>query len=239
MALRRVLVVLLACVPVLAVPAAVSAAVRLPGPDRGLIAYTQSTDAVMGVPAGGGKPVVLLRAPSGSIAESPSWSPDGRRIAFDAFLAGASGPFVLVVGNPATGAMTQLPIGRLDAIDPAWSPSGDRIAFAGRPRNGSWQIYTIAADGSALRRVTHDHGDDRHPAWSADCSTLVYDRDDGAALSGSSAEVRILLAHAGCRLGSRTYVRRGGLAAGTVVGQSPKPGTALALGAPVSVVLVK
>ena len=48
--------------------------------------------------------------------------------------------------------------------DPAWWP-GDRIAFVST-RSGNPEIWTVASNGSDLRRVTHRVGPDVEPAWS-------------------------------------------------------------------------
>lgn len=42
-------------------------------------------------------------------------------------------------------------------------------------RHGRVQLYIINADGTAERRLTRSVGDDTHPAWSPDGSTIVFD----------------------------------------------------------------
>lgn len=54
----------------------------------------------------------------------------------------------------------------------AQSPA-QRIAFAGY-RNGQWDIYTIAPDGSTLRQLTNDAFADTDPAFSPDGSQLAF-----------------------------------------------------------------
>ena len=61
----------------------------------------------------------------------------------------------------------------------AWSPRGDRIAFVSR-RNGLFQIFTVAPDGSDLRAVTSPaDGNNEDPSWAPDGRHLVVasDRD--------------------------------------------------------------
>jgi dipeptidyl aminopeptidase/acylaminoacyl peptidase len=83
---------------------------------------------------------------------SPSFSPDGRRIAFVSNLSGL--PQVWTVA--ADGGWPE-PVTALD--DPIgsvwWSPSGDRLAFTLAPGGGmNMQVFTVRPDGSQLRRLT-------------------------------------------------------------------------------------
>ncbi len=81
----------------------------------------------------------------------PRWSPDGSRIA----VVGAAAPYlggeptVVVVG--ADGRAPMILTTTLSA--PAWSPDGQRLAFAKRGGDAA-ALYTIAADGSDLQRIT-------------------------------------------------------------------------------------
>jgi TolB protein len=57
---------------------------------------------------------------------------------------------------------------------PRISPDGTRIAFAIVMDDGSFQIATVAADGSDLRILTATPGYAETPDWSADGSWLIY-----------------------------------------------------------------
>jgi eukaryotic-like serine/threonine-protein kinase len=102
------------------------------------------------------------------------YSPDGRRIAFqsnrglvdvsEVWLAGADGL------SPAR--LTRGP-GRAQA-SPRWSPDGRSIAFASQAGNGHWDVWTIGVDGSGLRQVTRDPGDEITPSWSRDGRHLYF-----------------------------------------------------------------
>jgi Tol biopolymer transport system component len=57
---------------------------------------------------------------------------------------------------------------------PNWSPNGKKIAFFS-DRNGSYEIWTINADGTALTQVTNTRGANRStPLWSPDGTRLLY-----------------------------------------------------------------
>lgn len=49
-------------------------------------------------------------------------------------------------------------------------------------RDGNWEIYSMAADGSALRNLSNNPGDDLAPVWSPDGSQVAFvsNRENGA-----------------------------------------------------------
>lgn len=57
---------------------------------------------------------------------------------------------------------------------PAWSPDGTRLAFSKLEADGSWQIATIAADGTDLRVLTSGPGVSEAPSWSSDGTWIAY-----------------------------------------------------------------
>ena len=73
----------------------------------------------------------------------PSWSPDGRSIAFDSRRTGAYEVFSMA----ANGAnVSQLTDGGTN-LEPAWSPDGRLIAFAS-DRTGNRDLFVMASDGT-------------------------------------------------------------------------------------------
>jgi Tol biopolymer transport system component len=60
----------------------------------------------------------------------------------------------------------------LDAY-PRFSPTGNRLAFTST-RSGNFDIYRMAADGSALLQLTDHPGIDTRPAWSPDGLKIAY-----------------------------------------------------------------
>ena len=64
--------------------------------------------------------------------------------------------------------------------DPAWSPDGQRIAFVSdRANPGTFDVWTMNANGSNQARVTFELGSAANPAWSPDGTRIAYDVGDG------------------------------------------------------------
>jgi TolB protein len=59
---------------------------------------------------------------------------------------------------------------------PAWSPDGKRFAFTST-HEGNQEVYTAAADGSDLIRLTRHPGHDAHPCWSPDGKAIAFATD--------------------------------------------------------------
>ncbi len=95
--------------------------------------------------------------PSGTCPNNPSFSPDGRRIAFDL------GGRLALVAPDGSGLLTLPKLTEAD-VDPAFSPDGTMLVFTGLA-GGRHNLYTVAVDGSSLQALTHVGGSSA--AWSS------------------------------------------------------------------------
>ena len=102
----------------------------------------------------GSDPVQLTNRADQS-AGDPSWSPDGRWIAFDARADSFAHVYMIDANGGTPKAITG---GSYNDVAPNWSADGRSIYF-GSNRSGSWQIWKVAADGShAPQQVTTNGG---------------------------------------------------------------------------------
>ena len=123
--------------------------------------------------ADGQNPQVMLRSKQPII--SPSWSPDGSKIAYVSF---ETEKPVVYVQTLATGKREPVANFKGNNSAPAWAPDGQQLAVV-LSRDGISQIYTINADGSGLRRIMRSPLIDTEPTFSPDGSSLVFTSDRG------------------------------------------------------------
>ena len=96
-------------------------------------------------------------------AKNPSWSPDGKRIAFTSSRDGNMEIYVMDADGNNQQNLTNRP--HLD-WEPSWSPDGKRIAFMSNGeggleiKDGNLEIYVMDADGSNQRNLTNNRRHD-------------------------------------------------------------------------------
>jgi dipeptidyl aminopeptidase/acylaminoacyl peptidase len=97
-------------------------------------------------------------------AQNPSWSPDGKQLAFD------DGTTIYTVNVDGTG-LKRL----LNGSEPAWSPDGKTIAFTSQTTDeGVVDIFTIDIATGQAARLTRAPNNDQSPAWSPDGKGIVF-----------------------------------------------------------------
>ncbi len=140
-------------------------------PERLLFVSVQSGGAqIYAVNADGSDERALTTGPGENT--QPSWSPDGRRIAFTSTRDAANMDVYLM--NADGSAQQRLTDHALPDDSPAWSPDGQRIVFRSyRDRRAAF--YSMAADGSHLQRLTSADGDKGRPLWAPDGLHIAYE----------------------------------------------------------------
>jgi TolB protein len=108
-----------------------------------------------------------------SIALSPNWSPDGKKLAYVSFKKGDADIYIL---NLETGEDKLLVGGQGVQSAPAWSPDGRYIAYSSSQKGNS-EIYLINLSSRRRIRLTHYYGIDTSPTWSPDGEWIAFVSD--------------------------------------------------------------
>lgn len=143
-------------------------------PNGAKVVFTSWDGGLYVVDAKGGTPRLIARSYPAWWLGTPTWSPDGSRIAYTVYLEGAPGGSTVEIWttNPDGSdprQLVDLGKGRSGACTGclAWSPDGSLLAF-GFARG----IYTVHADGSGLHRLNVGG----QPSWSPDGSRIAFTR---------------------------------------------------------------
>lgn len=121
--------------------------------------------------------------------DTPSWSPDGSKIAYTSVENDDGDIFIIDVATRETRRLVHRP--GFDGL-PTWAPDGTQIAFGGA-HGDSVSIWIVNADGTGLHEVPPAFPDERHPDWSPDGKWLLFTASTG---SGASLESDLWMMHA-------------------------------------------
>lgn len=106
---------------------------------------------------------------------SPTWSPDGGRIAYVSFEAKKP---VVYVHDLTTARRHVVANFKGSNSAPAWAPDGKRLAVV-LTKDGNSQIYVVNADGSNPTRLTSSSTIDTEPQFSPDGQSVYFTSDRG------------------------------------------------------------
>ncbi|HEX7030917.1 MAG TPA: Tol-Pal system beta propeller repeat protein TolB [Gammaproteobacteria bacterium] len=107
---------------------------------------------------------------------SPSWSPDGRRIAYVSFENNTAEIFVQELMSGEREAVSSRP-GINGA--PSFSPSGEYLAMTLSSEPGNPDIWVKSLESGELRRITSSPAIDTEAVWAPDGSALYFTSDRG------------------------------------------------------------
>ncbi len=106
---------------------------------------------------------------------SPSWSPDGKKVAYVSFERKSAAIYVQTLATGERKRVAEFP-GINGA--PAWSPDGTKLALT-LSKDGSPDIYVLNLSTGSLTKLTKSFAIDTEPSWSPDGSSIVFTSDRG------------------------------------------------------------
>jgi Tol biopolymer transport system component len=127
-------------------------------------------DTIYTINSGGGARTQLTRG------YQPSYSPNGKKIAFSAFDVEAEHE-IFVTNVDVTGETQLTENTDLREWPPTWQPNGEKIAFLSAGNSSDDDVYTINADGSGQTRLTKTAQDEGFLTWSLDGKKIALARD--------------------------------------------------------------
>lgn len=127
-----------------------------------------SQDLMLINPDGSGLQPLLV---NGAYNQNPTWSPNGKQIAFASNVDAGFNEIYVIDANGAN--QQRLTNNNVDDTRPAWSPDGTLLAYISS-QNGSADISVMRADGSDALVLTENAAEDIDPAWSPDGTRLAF-----------------------------------------------------------------
>jgi len=154
---------------------------------RGRIAFSDDVEDIYVINADGSD-LAKVTSHAGNDFD-PSWSPDGRRIAFRSERDGNNEIYVMSADGSDERNVSNYPG---DDWGPAWSRDGKKIAFNSNRDGPDLHLYVVNPDGSGLERIGGDIWVE-YPAWSPDGGRIAFMAQTWE--SGDNYEIYVMNAH--------------------------------------------
>ncbi len=127
--------------------------------------------------------------------DDPFFNPNGLSLIFSRSNLDRTGTAdIFRIQTDGSGLTNLTPGFALPALDPVYSPDGQRIAFSAQVAPQVFNLYIMSADGTGIMEVTSGTNLDRHPTFSSDGSTLIFERGNriaSVAVSGSGNVIHL------------------------------------------------
>ena len=120
-----------------------------------------------------GKKLLRLTNNGPVIDVSPSWSPDGKRLAL---VSDRSGTPQIYIMDRDGGNQRRISYQSAYSATPAWSPDGRWIAYGVRTE-AQFDLYLIDPTGEVTVPLVVHRGNDQYPSWSPDGRKVVFSSD--------------------------------------------------------------
>lgn len=127
-----------------------------------------------------GKPQQIFSAKQATQG-SPTFSPDGKKIAFVSNKDGSPKIYVIQIPNPGTN-LKDIKATLISKINrensaPSWSPDGTKIAYCSLTK-GERQIWVYDFNTNQETQITHGPSHKENPSWAPNSLHLVYNSSD-------------------------------------------------------------
>lgn len=110
---------------------------------------------------------------SGTINLSPTWSPDGEKLAFISFRKGATG--ICLMDSSGKLSTVMMKKGELNSA-PDWSPDGGSLVFSS-DESGNTEIYRLDVVSGKKERLSFHPAIDSSPCWSPVGREIIFTSD--------------------------------------------------------------
>lgn len=128
-----------------------------------------------------GKELDVVLSTGAHLITDPTFSPDGRHIAFRSAESGPDEIWIMTDRGDSLRQLTHYPDSTARLRErfyhtgpPVWEPNHNVISYTSY-QNGNYSIFVINPDGTGLRQLTPDDFEEGWHSWSPDGSLIAYD----------------------------------------------------------------